>query len=175
MADVTSLIDVRTSDRFGTCRIWKRWTFRHRTLTWRMLDPEHNSTMILHTLVTMCPIKQRHIPDDLWPSATLMWQLRISHGSFTFFIYAKMMNSSPHKWLPFISTRTFSNIQHAFSNSKLIFTSYALSYSERKIWAIWYVVSTPTPWTPMDCQLFIYHKHILLNTKADWTCSMDYF
>lgn len=120
MADVTSLIDVRTSDRFGTCRIWKRWRFRQRTLIWRMLDPEDN-TMILHMLLTMCPIKERHIPDGLWPSATLMWQLQISRGSSAFFIYAKMMDSSPHKWLPFTSTRTF-------SNSNLIFNSYTLWY-----------------------------------------------
>jgi len=50
-----------------------------------MLDPEDNSTVILHMLVTMCPVKQRHIPDDLSPSNTnvtasnLTWFIHIFH------------------------------------------------------------------------------------------------
>lgn len=125
-----NIVDNGRCNLFDWCphlrKIWhlphlKKMNIPSQTLIWRMLDPEDNSTMILHMLVMMRPIKQHHIPDDLWPSATLMWQLQISHGSSAFFIYAKMMNSSPHKWLPFISTRTF-------SNSNPIFPSYALWY-----------------------------------------------
>jgi len=125
MADVTSLIDVRTSDRFGTCRIWKKMkilsesTHLKNTWPWRWqhYDPAYAGNYVPNKTVSQPRWLVAFSNTNVGGT-----QLLISHDSSAFFIYAKIMNSSPHKWLPFVSTCTLSN------NNLISFTSYALWY-----------------------------------------------